>query len=349
MENDLVEKINEESANGSEGMSEKLLARIGEMEAQTKPKTWADMDDVYKSIKWEWPKWLPKGFLVLVVSDSGQGKSNLILHICASILRGDPFPDGSPYNGDQGCIQWVETEAAEQLNWERATDWGLPKDRIYRPFNDDETEARLDSDVHRKAIKSIALRDDVKLTVVDSFSSSHRRKENSEDAGEISKWLAGLARDTQKIVLVSHHLNKPGKETKGEITLDRVRGHSRIVQTTRVVWAIDAPNPNDKDHKRLSVIKNNLGKIPDPIGFYITDEGIKFVDAPNIPKAETQLDKACDILLALLSKGPVLSSKIEEDLKGAGISFATVKRAKERLQIIARRDGERWYWGLPYK
>jgi len=43
------------------------------------------------------------------------------------------------------------------------------------------------------------------------------------------------------------------------------------------------------------------------------------------------------------------ASEIEREARGAGISIETVKRAKDRLGIVSKRDGRTgaWSWALP--
>jgi hypothetical protein len=47
-------------------------------------------------IKFAWKPWMANGFLSLLVSRSGDGKSLLALKLCGCYLLGDPWPDGSP-------------------------------------------------------------------------------------------------------------------------------------------------------------------------------------------------------------------------------------------------------------
>lgn len=50
----------------------------------------------------------------------------------------------------------------------------------------------------------------------------------------------------------------------------------------------------------------------------------------------------------LLASGPVAAKKIEEEAKAAGMSWATVRRAKDVLSIVANKSGLRggWEWQL---
>jgi hypothetical protein len=252
------------------------------------------------------------------------------------------------YRGETGSVLWCEAEAAQAVNLERARAWGLPLERILTPLEDPLQDVKLDDPSHQAAILQLARRPDVRFVVVDSLRGAHRRDENSSETIAIVMWLAELARDAGKPVWLTHHLRKKGLSdpADGSITLDRLRGSSAIVQPTRVIWALDTPDPNNRERKRLSVIKNNLARFPEPIGLVVSESGVTFGDAPEPPRTESQLDRAIDLLQALLAKEPMRSTALKEEAEGAGISWDTMKRAKTKLGVVAVRKAEGWYWSL---
>lgn len=312
--------------------------------------TWADLDKVIGPISWDWPNWLAKGFLNISVGMTGEGKSILALRICASYLMGWPWPDGTPFIGETGSVVWCEAEAAQALNLERAKKWGLPIERILNPLGDPLSDFRLNNVDHKDKLAYMVLRSDVVFSVVDSLSGADPTAEKStEDAGNVN-WLAALARDCQKPLQLTHHLRKRSLfDTEGVVTLDRVRGISTILQFSRLIWALDLPDKNNKDCKRLSVIKSNLGKKPKPLGVTIGEDGaLTFGQAPQEPHTETVIDKAVDLLMSLLSDHPVPSVDLEVEMDQAGISWISAKRAKQKLGIVSvKKNDGKWYWSLP--
>jgi hypothetical protein len=283
---------------------------------------------------------------------TGEGKSVLSLRICGSYLLGWPWPDGTPFTGETGSVIWCEAEAAQALNLERAKKWGLPIERILNPLGDPLSDFRLTNLAHKEKLAWMTMRPDVVFTVVDSLSGADPTAEKStEDTCNIN-WLAGLARDIQKPIQLTHHLRKRSLfDTEGIVTLDRVRGISTILQYSRLIWALDVPDKNVKETKRLSVIKSNLGKKPEPVGMTIGDDGaLKFGDAPQEPHVETVVDKATDLLMSLLNKHPVPSVELEQEMDQAGISWKSAKRAKQKLGIVSiKKNDGKWYWSLPVK
>lgn len=310
---------------------------------------WAEMAKVIGPVTWNWRGWLPTGLLTILAGESGTGKSILALRLAACFLRGDPWPDGTDYTGRMGKVLWCEAEAAQAINLERRQVWGLPGENILTPLDDPLEDVRLDDEAHRRAVTHHTHRDDVRFVVVDSLSGLHGGDENKTEMMATVKILAELARNTGKPVLLTHHLRKRGLLDVGGdgITLDRLRGSSAIVQTARVVWALDTPDPKLSDTRRLSVIKNNLARFPGPVGLSISDTGITFVDAPEKPQTETLQDKAADLLMALLDSGPVASNDLKEEVEGAGLSWYAAKRAKDKIGIVAVRRDNRWLWALP--
>jgi len=235
------------------------------------------------------------------------------------------------------------------VNLERAKKWGLPLECILHPLREPLEDVHLDHSRHRAAIIALAQRSDVQLVVVDSLSGGHTLRENSSsEMISTVKWMAELARDSAKPVILTHHARKRSILDVGEgMTLDRSRGSSGITQTARMVWGIDSPDAQNPDHRRLSVIKSNLSRKPKPLGFTVSEEGLAFGEAPEPPRQETQLDRAVDLLEETLDEGPVPAKEVLAEAEAKGISSSTMKRAKKALGVEARRHSDQWYWGLP--
>jgi hypothetical protein len=312
--------------------------------------TWADMDGILGPIAWDWKGWLPRGFLNISVGMSGEGKSMLALRICGCYLLGWDWPDGTPFTGQIGKVVWCEAEAAQAMNLERAKRWGLPIENILIPGHDPLSDFRLSNPKDKDSLATLAMRSDVTFVVVDSLSGADPTAEKStEDAVNVS-WLAALARDSQKPVQLTHHLRKKSIfDIESGVSLDRVRGISTIIQYARVIWALDVPDPGQPESKRLCAIKNNLNKKPEPLGVTIGENGLTFGAAPQAPRAETISDKATDLLMALLADEPQPAAVILDEFKNAGISPASMYRAKEKLRIVSIKVNERWKWSLPVK
>lgn len=313
--------------------------------------TLAELRGLLSKTEWEWNGWLPRGFVSLLVAQSGMGKSTLALRLAASRMCGWSWPDGTLCEAELGPVVWVDTEASQALLLERADAWELPAERIHLPSlggSDPLADVLLDSPEGWAAVLSAVDAHKPALLVVDALRGAHRGRENDSELVTLMSSLAALARDKCIAVLVLHHLRKANQfERLDEVTLDRIRGSGVIVQYSRVILAIDRPDPAQPERHRLSVIKSNLAKRPDPIGFAIADTGLEFGAVPEVPRTEKQGSKAMEFLRELLSRQPVLATDLFAQGQLAGFAEITLRRAKTDLGVVVvKRDG-RWYWSLP--
>jgi putative DNA primase/helicase len=306
------------------------------------------MANVIGPIEWQWNQWLASGILAMIASESGEGKSAIALRIAQSFLQGKPWPDGTPFTGEPGKVLWCETEAGHAVNLERALAWDLPLGRIVSPLDDPLHDVMLDNPDHFDALKRAAARDDVRFIVIDSLTGAHNKNErSSDDMFPVVKSLASLAQRISKPILLVHHLRKRSIFDSLDVTLDRVRGSSAIVQATRLVWAISRPDLTDDEEKKLHVIKSNIARFPEALGFRIEKSGITFGDPPARPESQSVLEQAVDFLTDRLSQGRVLSTKLYAEADSIGISESTLRRAKKQLGIKCKKEDGPWYWKLP--
>jgi putative DNA primase/helicase len=314
--------------------------------------TWGDVAAVLGPITWTWPGWLPDGMLSIVAAEPGIGKSALCLRLAATLIGNvAEWPDGALHSAAPGRVVWAESESGQAINLERARGWGLDTSRILSPGLPLE-DFQLDDAAKYQALRDLAFLNDVHAVVVDSLRGAHSRRENDSDLFAIVKLLAELARDCGKPVILTHHLRKRGLLDTDGPTLDRLRGSSAIVQPARVVWALDTPDLQDKDTRRLSQVKNNLGRSPAPLGFTIGPAGVTFVEAPEPPRVISRQEAAIQFLLTLLKEEALPAEEVLEQARLAGHSQTTVQRAKGKIGVISLKKGAGggpWFWGLPEK
>jgi len=310
--------------------------------------TWAALDQILGDISWDWQDWLPQGFLTLVAASQEAGKSILALRIAGCYIMGWPWPDGTEFTAERGCVLWAEGEAGQQLNLSRAKAWGLDLTKIVTP-HETIADFQFGNAEHREHLWRLYGESRIKFGVIDSLSGIHGGRESDAEMQRIIQPFAALARDESKPLIMNHHLSKPAHGQTDVLTLNRVRGSGTITQTARLVWGIDRPGKEQPETRRLAVLKSNLGLKPRPLGFTIGDHGIVRCEVPRESRSETQTDKAVDLLVALLHSGPMRQTDIREKADGAAISWRTMNRAKKRLQIVSKKERDVWWWGLPSK
>ena len=321
--------------------------------------SWERLKKAVGPIDWDWPGWLPNGFLTLLAAEPGMGKSLLCLRIAASYIEGKPLPDGTPFTGERGRVVWCEGEGSQALNMARAEAWGLNLSALVSPLPDAFTGFRMDDEQHMLNLLMVCKDPNVRLIVMDSLTSLVVG--GTTASGVSSKSIQGIPRAMQQLreigrflrrpILLTHHLRKRTTlDTDGFINLDRVRGTSKITQLARVVWTLDTPNQADRAHRRLAVAKNNLMLPPDPLGMRIHETGPEFGEPPQPQETRnpTQPEIAADFLLELLADGPVPFPQILQAAQKLNLTEPPLRRAKKQLNIQSKRlpNQKIWAWYL---
>jgi putative DNA primase/helicase len=163
------------------------------------------------------------------------------------------------------------------------------------------------------------------------------------------------------------HLSKGGQ---GSDPASRVVGSIAFQAVARVVLVAAKVTGEDGEQRRiLARGKSNIG--PDVGGFEYDIEqaeplpGIhasyvawgKSVDGTarellaepdgGDQSDRSALDAACDFLRDILADGLTPVKGVEAEASNAGISKATLRRARERLGVVPRKGADAWYWRLP--
>ncbi len=333
-------------------------------------------------IEWLWYGRIALGKLTVIAGHAGLGKSFLTCDIAARVSAGLPWPDevsACPQGDvlvlnaedDPGDTIRPRLDAAgadvRRIHFIDGVD-GMPAAEI-DPF-----DLARDSRILREHIEQTP---GVKLVTIDPVTAyvgqvdDHR---NSEVRG-LLRPLAELARDTGVAIVIVTHLNKGAGEA-----INRVIGSIAWGAAARAVWAV-IRDPADADRRLFLNIKNNLGletlglayKIAPPSDAegrqaHVGTPRIEWEDEPlkiraddimvGQPDAESAtapaapaLSEAESFLRQVLEDGPVPTKTVQAEARAAGIKWATVRRAKDALEVRARKtafSGESaWSWCLP--
>jgi len=211
---------------------------------------------------------------------------------------------------------------------------------------------------------------DVALVIIDPISSymgktdSHK---NSEVRGALEP-LSEMAERMKVAVLSITHFSKAGSNSTSK-ALHRFIGSIAFVGAPRAAFAVI----EDADSEgRILVLhaKNNMAPKPQGlayrllqtiVGDNIVASYVHWEDTPVTISADQALgatenrngrgerERAEEFLRERLADGPVPQPKVRADAEGAGLTWATVRRAKDRLKVKPEKDGMNggWLWGLP--
>ena len=320
-----------------------------------------------KPLCWLWPGRIPRGKLTLLIGDPGLGKSLLTADIASRETRGTSFPDGAVC--EQGSVIFLsaEDDAADTIR-PRLDAAGADVSRVHileavrvaltdgslteKPFNLETDCAALEG--------ALSKYPDVRLIVIDPISAylggadSHS---NAEVRGILAP-LAALAARFGVAVLCITHLRK-----SAGAAIYRAISSIAFAAAARAVWAV-ASDPEDGDRRLLLAVKQNLSVSAGGLAFRIETQnnvprlawepGAVVLAANDVlgnvdmQQDQNERREAKEWLKDFLADGPVAVKRIQTEAKAAGLSWMTVRRAKEALSVAASKSTFEggWQWRL---
>jgi len=291
--------------------------------------SWADMEQKVEGTEWMIPYYLPYGELIGIIGEPKKGKSFLALATVQRVITGVDWFTGKRV-AEPANVVWCDTEKRAKINLGRAKKWGLDMSRIKLPFKGEPFRAiDLDNKEHIDRLFNVVCRYKCELVVVDSFRGSHRGEENSSKIVVPMQNLADIGAETNAAVTLVHHTKKMHEGE--EIVANSGRGSNTFLQMVSSQLVVDQPNPKSK-WRRLQVLGENLGVAPKERGFLITNDGLKFGDAPKPPKKKSRQDEARTWLLVNMEPGKDYdASEIISRGVDAGHSMRMLQRASNNL------------------
>jgi putative DNA primase/helicase len=319
-------------------------------------------------IDWLWPGWIARGHLHLMAGPAGVGKTTLALSIAATISRGAHWPDGAlaPV-GD--VVIWSGEDVYAQTISPRLAAMGADVGRV----------RYLEAMTHRGRVRPLdpagdcermldyvrALDTPPALLIVDPVSSfvsgnSHRNEEVRRSLIP----LVQLAHETGVAIIGITHV---AKGTQGADPVERIIGSVAFGALARIVHFVQR-----QGEARVFVrAKNNLG--PDGGGFLYTtttvhlpedieaacirwgeylegDPASLLANSNGAADQSLALHEAIAFLEAALRHGPLPTTTLNQRAQLRGISKATLRRAKTKLGVAAKKQGNgegAWLCCLP--
>jgi len=326
-------------------------------------------DVAIKAVQWLWLYWIARGKLHVLAGQAGTGKTNLLLALLAIITRGGRWPDGAPGPEPAHVLIWSAEDAADDTLVPRLISAGADLDRVHiiagvtnggkpRPF-DPSTD--LDELLpHLRELRPAALMVDPIVSAVSG--DSHK---NAETRRSLQP-LVDLAEQFNVAVIGISHFTKG---TTNREPLERVTGSLAFGALARVVLAA-AKLPPDNPHgceRILARAKSNVGPDSGGIGYRLTVTEV----APGVEVAGVEwqavidgtarellaepeheeggaLGEARAFLLDFLGDSPQPAKEVLKAARQAGVSDATLRRAKTAAGVVAIKSGlaSGWLWSL---
>jgi hypothetical protein len=323
-----------------------------------------------QAVSWLWPGRIPLGKVTMIVGYPGICKSLLGTFLAATVSQGAPWPipgDLAP----KGSVLMVSTEddpADTIVPRLQAAGAEMEAVHLFQDVTDSGGRRSLDLTHDLEALEQQAARlGEMRLIIVDPITACLGRA-NQNAAGDIRAvmmGLADLAARTGTAVVVISHLNKGGSRQ----AMMRATGSLAFMAVARVAFLVDK-NPSDPDQHLLVPMKSNLSTEHQSLSFRVESVSIDAGLAPRLvfdsepvpitanevlnetrgtKEGRTALEEAKDFLQSHLAEGAVPASDVQAAAKAAGISPASLRRARNDMGITPKKSGMtgEWRWGLP--
>jgi hypothetical protein len=314
-------------------------------------------------IDWLWPRYIPRGKLVLLDGDPNVGKSMLTIDLIARLSRGDKLPDGS--SAARPCTSILlsaEDNPADTIR-PRAEAAGVDLSRFVVP----EFQGQMPRfPEHLPALEELIVTCSADLVVLDplmAFMPPRVAANLDQCVRQVLSPLALLAARTNCTILLIRHLIKKLLAR----ALLRGQGSMGIIAAVRTAL-LAAMDPDDPESRVLAVTKSNLALRPPALGFRsnasssgpgviewtgpvdLTADGLCQKKVTTMVKAR---DRAIDWLRRELANGPRKRAELFARAAEAGIPERTLERAGSALparsyQVYHKKsDTRECYWYDP--
>ncbi len=308
-----------------------------------------------EEVAWLWRPYIALGKLTLLEGDPGIGKSWITATLACAVSRGRGLPGIGAFEPGNVLMLTAEDGLGDTLR-PRLDAVDADLSRIFAL-----NEPLIFDEVGLLRLEAAIIEYSPRLLTVDPLFAFTGGKVDIHRANECRTITARLALIAEKhgcAIVAIRHL---GKSRGMGHALNAGIGSIDLVAAARSVL-LAGKDPDDERKRAIAQIKSNLAPHGPAIGF--TLEGGQFFwtgesdltaerilsYAPN-ESERPALDEAGEFLQGALAEGEREVSEIRTEAKQAGISEITLRRARERLGIKARREGmpgmkQRFYWSL---
>lgn len=319
-----------------------------------------------EQVLWLWDRRLPLGKLTVLDGDPGLGKSTVAFDLAARLTRGRAMPDGTGGGKAAGVVVLSAEDGLTDTIVPRLIAAGADRSRVLAlqacPDSDGKGEhpPALPDDI--EYVRAAIVRAEARLVIIDplmAYLSGDTNSHRDQDIRRVLFQVATMAEDTGAAVIAVRHLNKSG----GGQAIYRGGGSIGIIGAARSGLLV-ACDPDDENRRVLAPIKNNLCKPPESLSFHLeadpagaarvvwdgtsTHSASALLAMPSTDEERHAIDDAKDFLLTVLADGPVASSQVLAEARGAGMSEKTLRRAKDALGVVPKKTSMSggWVWSL---
>lgn len=309
-----------------------------------------------EEVTWLWHPYIARGKLTILEGDPGLGKSWLTCALAAAVTRGRGLPGCAPFEAGYVLMLSAEDGLGDTLR-PRLDAVGADVRRVHA-LNEPLT---FDAPGLLRLEAAIIERPPA-LVIIDPLFAFTGGKVDIHRANEcraISAPLALIAERHGCALLAVRHL---GKARGGGHALNAGIGSIDFAAAARSVLLVGR-DPDDESKRAIVQTKNNLAPHGAGVGyklegnqFYWTGESDltagRILSIVSNDEERSALSEATDFLRSALVYGEREVDEVKTEARRAGITDATLRRARERLSLKAIRQGtpgtrQRFVWRMP--
>lgn len=341
-------------------------------ESVTRVETICALDIKPENISWLWKGWLASGKVHILGGAPGTGKTTICMDLAAIISRGGCWPDGTKsiqgnvviWSGEDGLSDTLIPRLAK-ANALRSNIYfvtGITGRNVKRAF-----DPAFDMELLQKRIVEIG---NVKLLVVDPIVSAISG--DSHKNAEVRRSLQPLSDLATNFGIALIGITHFSKGTIGRDPVERITGSLAFGALARIVLITAKSQHKNENGNAVRIFmraKSNIGSDEDGFEYelqqgmlednsnistsYVTwgekIEGTAKELLTDIELAQggSKLEDTKKFLINLLKDKPLPQADVKNESKIANISWATVRRAKQALEIKSYKNGSgHWLWQL---
>ena len=320
-----------------------------------------------RPIEWLWEGRVAIGKLSIISGDPGLGKSLITISMAAIVSRGGEWPvDATVSPLGSVLLMSAEDDLADtirpRLDAAHADVTKIDALPMVKCVDQTGKQGRrffsLASDL--PVLEAVLEnRPAYKLVVIDPISAYTGQTDthNNSDVRGLLAPLADLVQKCRVAIVCVTHLNKGSGAA-----IYRSMGSLAFVAAARSAFVV-VKSPHDPQVRWLLPTKNNLGNDSSGLAYSIKSHGqreprlawepdavyLEADDALEMLQGKSRLARTREWLEKKLENGPISSNELKDQASIDGLSWVTVRRAKDELQVKSEKHGFNggWSWQLP--
>jgi AAA domain len=325
-------------------------------------------------VEWLWPGRIALGKLTLIAGEAGLGKSQVSIAMAASVTTGGEWPcrEGRAPQGGVVILSAEDGAADTVVPRLMAAGADLERVELVSAVRDEKSRRAFDLSVDLALLERKISEGDVKLVIIDPISSYLGPKVDSHVNAAVRAVLEPVSEMAARLRVAIVAITHPPKGT-GTTAINRFIGSIAFVAAARAAFMVTC-DAEDEIRRLFLPVKNNLAPLGKGLAFRleqrlvadgIVGSSVAWETETVTITADQALQAADDrgggegagadaeeFLREALAGGAVAVIDLKADAKQAGLSWTTIRRAKDRLGVVATRESHgrdgagRWTWAL---